>query len=206
MQADAESTASDKRSTWHASPCTDVLLALGSAHDGLDQAEVSRRLELHGPNRLAEAPPPSLLTRLARQFNNLLLIVLMVAAVVTVAIGHWIDGGVIAAVVVLNALIGFVQEGKAERALQAIRHLLSPHAVVLRGGRQHDIDAADLVPGDIVLLASGDSIPADLRLLQARNLRVDESALTGESVPVDKATDPVAADAWQLPDRCLLRW
>jgi magnesium-transporting ATPase (P-type) len=195
LEADAESTASDKRSTWHASPCTDVLLALGSAHDGLDQAEVSRRLELHGPNRLAEAPPPSLLTRLARQFNNLLLIVLMVAAVVTVAIGHWIDGGVIAAVVVLNALIGFIQEGKAERALQAIRHLLSPHAVVLRDGRQHDIDAADLVPGDIVLLASGDSIPADVRLLQARNLRVDESALTGESVPVDKETGPVAADA-----------
>ncbi|MDP3611107.1 MAG: cation-transporting P-type ATPase, partial [Rubrivivax sp.] len=92
MQADAESTAPDKRSIWHASPCTDVLLALGSAPDGLDQAEVSRRLELHGPNRLAEAPPPGLLARLVRQFNNLLLIVLMVAAVVTVAIGHWIDG------------------------------------------------------------------------------------------------------------------
>ena len=195
MHADAESTTPDKRSTWHASPCTDVLLALGSTPEGLDQAEVGRRLKLHGPNRLAEAPPPSLLTRLARQFNNLLLIVLMVAAAVTIAIGHWIDGGVIAVVVVLNALIGFVQEGKAERALQAIRHLLSPHAVVLRAGRQHDIDAADLVPGDIVLLASGDSIPADVRLLQARNLRVDESALTGESVPVDKATDAVPAEA-----------
>jgi magnesium-transporting ATPase (P-type) len=93
---------------------------------------------------------------------------------------------VIAAVVVLNALIGFVQEGKAEKALQAIRHLLAPHAVVLRDGRQHEIDAADLVPGDVVLLASGDSLPADVRLLQARNLRVDEAALTGESVPVDK--------------------
>lgn len=168
LEAEAVLTTQDKRNNWHACESTDVLLALSSGPYGLDQAEVSARLKMHGPNRLAEAPPPGLLARFARQFNNLLLIVLMVAAVVTVAIGHWIDGGVIAAVVVLNALIGFVQEGKAERALQAIRHLLSPHAVVLRDGRQHDIDAADLVPGDIVLLASGDSIPADVRLLQAR--------------------------------------
>ena len=195
MHADDRSTPQDQRSNWHASESAEVLLALDSGPHGLDQAEADRRLKMHGPNRLTEAPPPGLLARLARQFNNLLLIVLMVAAVVTVAIGHWIDGAVIAAVVVLNALIGFVQEGKAERALQAIRHLLSPHAVVLRDVRQHDIDAADLVPGDIVLLASGDSIPADVRLLQARNLRVDESALTGESVPVDKETSPVAADA-----------
>ncbi|HWS75602.1 MAG TPA: HAD-IC family P-type ATPase, partial [Quisquiliibacterium sp.] len=149
----------------------------------------------HGPNRLAEARPAGLLVRLARQFNNLLLYVLMAAAAVTGLMGHWVDAGVILAVVVLNAVIGFVQEGKAEKALQAIRHLLSPHAVVLRHGREHDIAAADLVPGDIVLLASGDSLPADVRLLQARNLRVDESALTGESVPVDKRPEPVPAGA-----------
>ena len=195
MQIEAGSSTQAQHRQWHASEGAEVLLALGSGPQGLDQAEVRRRLKMHGPNRLSEVPPPGLLARLVRQFNNLLLIVLMVASVVTVAIGHWVDGAVIAAVVVLNALIGFVQEGKAERALQAIRHLLSPHAVVLRDGRQHDIDAADLVPGDIVLLASGDSLPADVRLLQARNLRVDESALTGESVPVDKDTGPVAADA-----------
>jgi magnesium-transporting ATPase (P-type) len=180
---------------WHASEPTVVLHAMGTSAHGLAQSEADRRLKVHGPNRLSEAAAPSLFTRLARQFNNLLLIVLMVAAAITAAMGHWIDSGVIAAVVVLNALIGFVQEGKAERALQAIRHLLSPHAVVLRDGRQHDIDAAELVPGDIVLLASGDSLPADVRVLQARNLRVDESALTGESVPVDKQTDPVGPDA-----------
>jgi magnesium-transporting ATPase (P-type) len=180
---------------WHASETSTVLQALGTAPHGLDTGEVARRLEAHGPNRLAQAPTPGVLTRLARQFNNLLLIVLMVAAAVTAAMGHWIDSGVIAAVVLLNALIGFVQEGKAERALQAIRHLLAPRAVVLRDGRQHDVDAAGLVPGDVVLLASGDSLPADVRLLQARNLRVDESALTGESVPVDKHADPVEADA-----------
>ena len=180
---------------WHTAEATAVLQALGTGAQGLDPAEVERQLETCGPNRLLEAPPPGLLASLLRQFDNMLLIVLMIAAGVTAAMGHWIDSGVIAAVVLLNALIGFVQEGKAERALQAIRHLLAPHAVVIRGGTQHDIDAAGLVPGDIVLLASGDSLPADVRLIQARNLRVDESALTGESVPVNKDTAPVAVDA-----------
>ena len=182
-------------SPWHASDTPAVLQALSTATHGLDTAEAVRRLKEHGLNRLAEAPTPGALTRFARQFDNLLLIVLMAAAAVTAAMGHWIDSGVIAAVVLLNALIGFVQEGKAERALQAIRHMLAPHAVVLRDGRQHDVDAAGLVPGDVVLLASGDSLPADVRLLQARNLRIDESALTGESMPVDKHIDPVDAAA-----------
>ncbi len=185
----------DSPTPWHALGADETLHALDARLHGLSQAQARERLERHGPNRLAETPPPGLLRRLARQFDNLLLYVLMAAAVVTAAMGHWVDTGVILAVVVLNAVIGFVQEGKAEKALQAIRHLLSPHAVVLRDGRQHDIDAADLVPGDVVLLASGDSLPADVRLLQARNLRVDESALTGESVPVDKRVDAVAADA-----------
>jgi len=190
----------DTQTHWHASEASQALQALDTGPQGLTQAEVSRRLKTYGQNRLADPDPPGLLARLARQFNNLLLIVLMVAAAVTAVMGHWIDSGVIAVVVVLNALIGFIQEGKAERALKAIRHLLAPHAVVLRDGRQHDIDAADLVPGDIVLLASGDSLPADVRLLQARNLRVDESALTGESVPVDKNTDRVDVGA-TLGDR-----
>ena len=180
---------------WHALGADEALRALDARLHGLTQAQARERLARHGPNRLAEVKPPGAWVRLARQFDNLLLYVLMAAAAVTALMGHWVDTGVIAAVVVLNAVIGFVQEGKAEKALQAIRHLLSPHAVVLRDGRQHDIDAADLVPGDVVLLASGDSLPADVRLLQARNLRVDESALTGESVPVDKRVEPVAADA-----------
>jgi magnesium-transporting ATPase (P-type) len=180
---------------WHALSADESLRRQGAGPHGLAEAEVAARRARHGPNRLAEAAPPSPLQRLARQFNNLLLYVLMAAAAVTAALGHWVDSAVIAVVVVLNAIIGFIQEGKAEKALQAIRHLLAPHAVVLRDGRQHDCDAADLVPGDIVLLASGDSVPADVRLLQVRNLRIDESALTGESVPVDKRADAVAADA-----------
>jgi magnesium-transporting ATPase (P-type) len=180
---------------WHTLDADEALRALGTQVHGLSSDEARARLARYGPNRLAEVKPPSAWVRLARQFNNLLLYVLMAAAAVTALMGHWVDAGVIMAVVVLNAVIGFVQEGKAERALQAIRHLLAPHAVVLRDGRQHDVDAAELVPGDIVLLASGDSLPADVRLLQARNLRIDEAALTGESVPVDKRVEPVAADA-----------
>lgn len=188
---------------WHACPASDVLQALRSGPHGLDHVEFARRLEAHGPNRLPETKPPSALARFVRQFNNLLLIILLLAAAVTAAMGHWVDSGVIAAVVLLNALVGFVQEGKAERSLQAIRHLLSPHAVVLRDGRQHDVDAADLVPGDVILVASGDSLPADVRLLQARNLHVDESVLTGESVPVAKTSDPVSRDAAIGDRRCM---
>ncbi len=180
---------------WHARQAEEALLELDSTADGLTHEQAAQRLLRYGPNRLDEAKPASVWQRVLRHLNNVLLYVLIAAALVTGLMGHWVDTFVIIAVVVLNVAIGFVQEGKAEKALQAIRHLLAPHAVVLRDGRQQDIDAADLVPGDVVLLASGDSLPADVRLLQARNLRIDEAALTGESVPVDKQVDAVADDA-----------
>ncbi|MGY8818180.1 MAG: cation-transporting P-type ATPase [Pseudomonadales bacterium] len=180
---------------WHACEADETLRELESSATGLTRQSVEERLSRHGANRLDEAKPASVLQRLMRHLNNVLLYVLIAAAVVTGLMGHWVDTFVILVVVVLNVAIGFVQEGKAEKALQAIRHLLAPHAVVLRDGHQQDIDAAELVPGDVVLLASGDSLPADVRLLQARNLRIDESALTGESVPVDKQVDTVADDA-----------
>jgi len=180
---------------WHARQAEEALLELDSTAAGLTHEQAAQRLLRYGPNRLDEAKPASVWQRVLRHLNNVLLYVLIAAALVTGLMGHWVDTFVIIAVVVLNVAIGFVQEGKAEKALQAIRHLLAPHAVVLRDGRQQDIDAADLVPGDVVLLASGDSLPADVRLLQARNLRIDEAALTGESVPVDKQVDAVADDA-----------
>lgn len=180
---------------WHTLPAEEALRQLESNPRGLSASEAAERLQRHGPNQLPEPPTPGTLQRLLRQFNNLLLYVLMGAAFITALMGHWVDTGVILAVVVLNAVIGFVQEGKAEKALKAIRHLLAPHAVVLRDGHAHDIAASALVPGDVVLLSSGDSLPADVRLLQSRNLQIDEAALTGESVPVAKRLEAVPADA-----------
>lgn len=152
---------------WLAQSAEQALQHLASEREGLNADEVEHRQRLHGANRLPEPPAAGLFARLLRQFNSLLLYVLMAAALVTALIGHWVDAFLIGAVVLVNALIGFVQEGKAEKALQAIRHLLSPHAVVLRDGHQHDVDAAELVPGDIVLLASGDSLPAGVVELRA---------------------------------------
>jgi P-type E1-E2 ATPase len=113
------------------------------------------------------------------QFNNILLYVMLGAAAITALLGHWVDTGVLLAAVMINAIIGFIQEGKAEAALDAIRGMLSPHAIVIRDGNRYEIDAAELVPGDLVVLGSGDRVPADLRLISVKDLRVDEAALTG---------------------------
>lgn len=166
----------------------EALSRLDSRSEGLNQEEAARRLEEHGPNRLPEEKPPHPLVRFARQFHNVLIYVLLTAAVITALMGHWLDTSVIAGVAVLNALIGFIQEGKAESALAAIRKMLSVSAVVVRDGEKLQIPAEDLVPGDIVLLTSGDRVPADLRLLESRNLLIDESSLTGESHPAAKDT------------------
>ncbi len=128
---------------------------------------------------------------------------LLVAGVVTLLLEDYIDAGVIIGVVLVNALIGFIQEGKAEQALEAVKAMLANRATVLRDGERHEIDAALLVPGDIVLLESGTRVPADLRLLREKNLRINEAALTGESVPVEKGTAAVAADAAVADRSCM---
>ena len=171
---------------WHAVGADEALQALNSTHQGLSDEEAAARLAAHGSNRLPAPPPPSRLRRLALQFHNLLIYILLIAGMLTLALGHWIDAGVIFGVVVINALIGYLQEGKAEDAMATIRAMLSPHATVLREGHYTELDAADIVVGDLILLQAGDRVPADLRLLSAHRLRIDESALTGESVPVDK--------------------
>jgi magnesium-transporting ATPase (P-type) len=134
------------------------------------------------------------------QFHNILIYVLLGAAVITAFLAHWVDMCVILAVVIVNAVIGFLQEGKAEKAMDAIRQMLAPHASVLRDGERRSVEGDLLVPGDIVLLEAGDKVPADLRLLQAHGLSMQEAILTGESVPVQKHTAPVAAAA-PLGDR-----
>ncbi len=180
---------------WHALSATETLTARQTAATGLSAAEAARRLQEHGPNRLTPPKKRGPLVRFLLQFHNVLIYVLLGAAVVTALLGRWVDTGIIFAVVAINALIGFIQEGKAEKSLDAIRKMLSLHAAVVRDGQRQAIDAAALVPGDIVLLASGDKVPADLRLFETRNLRIEEAALTGESAPVEKSPDAVAADA-----------
>jgi magnesium-transporting ATPase (P-type) len=169
-----------------------VLTDLGvDPERGLVAAEVRTRLDRFGPNRLPDERRRGPLARLAAQFNNPLILVLIVAGVVTALLEHYLDAAVILGVVVINAVIGFVQEGRAEGALEAVRAMLATRATVLREGQRHEVDATDVVPGDVVLLESGDRVPADLRLFRVHNLRVEESALTGESVPSEKSTNPV---------------
>jgi magnesium-transporting ATPase (P-type) len=188
---------------WHHATHDDALKHLAADPSGLSQSEAEARLKQHGPNRLPEPPRRSALMRLLLQFHNILIYVLLGCAVVTAFLNHWIDTGVILAVVIANAVIGFLQEGKAEKAMEAIRHMLAPHANVVRGGERHSIEGEALVPGDIVLLEAGDKVPADLRLLTAHGLSVQEAVLTGESVPVDKHVEPVAEDA-PLGDRACM--
>ena len=189
----------------HALDPADCLAALEASPAGLTSSEAARRLAEHGPNRLPEVRGRGPVLRFLMQFHNVLIYVLIGAAVVTGALQHWVDTGVILAVVLANAVIGFVQEGKAEAAMAAIRGMLAPHAAVLREGRRISVDGADLVPGDIVLLEAGDKVPADLRVLEARGLAAQEAILTGESVPVEKGQAPVAADA-ALGDRRSMLW
>src|SRR5262249_11214220 len=166
-----------------------------SSEKGLDAGEASTRLQKYGPNRLPEGKKRGPFMRFLAQFNNILVYVLLGAGFVKLMLNLWVDAGIIFAVVILNALLGFIQEGKAEKALDSIRNMLSAEARVMRGGKTRMLPADQLVPGDVVLLESGDKIPADLRLLDAKNLRTEEAALTGESVPVDKTTDVVPANA-----------
>jgi len=182
-----------------------VLLALASRAQGLTQAEALKRLSAQGLNRLTPAKRRGPLLRFLLQFHNVLIYVLLAAAVVTALLAHWVDTSVIVGVVVINAIVGFIQEGKAEKAMDAIRRMLSAEATVLRGGKRELIAAESLVTGDIVLLQSGDKVPADLRLLHAKNLRIEEATLTGESAAVEKDAAPVAAQA-PLGDRTCMAY
>jgi magnesium-transporting ATPase (P-type) len=185
---------------WHGQGVEDVLAGLETSEQGLDGARVSERLERYGYNRLPPAQRTGPLKRFLLQFHNVLIYVLIAAAVGTAFLQHWVDTGVIIGVVLINAIIGFIQEGKAEQALDAIRNMLSPKALVLRDGQRHTLPADELVPGDVVFLQAGDKVPADLRLLRTHNMRIDEAMLTGESVAVDKQTEVVKEDA-DLGDR-----
>ncbi|GAB0150106.1 cation-transporting P-type ATPase [Marichromatium sp. PS1] len=188
---------------WHAFDADEILTRLDAPAAGLSGASAARRLAEHGPNRLPEGKQRGPWARFLAQFHDVLIYVLLVAGVVTALLQHWLDAGVILGVVLVNAIIGFVQEGKAEDALRAIRDMLSQHALVWRDGRLVTVEASDLVPGDLVQLQSGDKIPADLRLLKVKGLQIEEAALTGESVPVEKDIEPLASDAVLADRRCM---
>ena len=195
----------DNGQQWHCISAAEVLTRLDASASGLDAQEVLRRLEKFGPNVLRPPKVRSAWVRFFAQFHNVLIYVLLAAGVVTLLLGHVVDASVIVAVVAINAVIGFLQEGKAERALDAVRKLLSPQAMVMRDGTRFSIAAEDLVPGDMVFIQSGDRVPADLRLYQLRELTVDESMLTGESLAVRKQTGQVTADA-ALGDRLCMAY
>jgi magnesium-transporting ATPase (P-type) len=189
----------------HAKDCREVVQLLGTSKAGLSSAEAEARFKRYGPNQLTLRRGRSPLQRLLQQFHNLLIYLLLGAAGITALLQHWVDMGVIVGVVVVNALISFIQEGKAEQALAAIRRLLSLKAVVWRDQRQVLIPAEQLVPGDVVMLQSGDRVPADMRLFQVKNLRIEEASLTGESLPAEKDNAPVALQA-PLGDRSCMAY
>ncbi|WP_051278916.1 cation-transporting P-type ATPase [Chitinilyticum aquatile] len=192
------------RPDWHSLSTEAVLAELAcDVHRGLSRQEAVHRRASHGPNSLPEIARNPAWQRFLLQFHNPLIYVLLGAGAITTALRDYVDAGVIFGVVLINAVIGFIQEGKAERALDAVRTMLPQYATVLREGERHEIDAADLVPGDLVLIESGDRVPADLRLVRAKNLRLVEAALTGESLPVEKQLQPVPANAGLADRTCL---
>ncbi len=186
---------------WHRVATAEAYRLLESSSAGLTATEAQRRRTRYGANVLAEAPPRSALAILGAQFADLLILILLGAAVISGLIGDLADTIVIAAIVVLNAVIGFAQEFRAQRALAALKAMAAPSASVVRAGSTLSVPAADLVPGDVVILEAGRIVPADLRLVEVASLRVDESALTGESVPVDKIATVIDEEGVAVGDR-----
>ncbi len=191
------------RVDWHAVDSAEVERLLGTGGHGLTAAEAEARSARFGPNQLEEEPPPPAWSVFLRQFRSPLIFILLVALAVTIGLGEYLDASVIAVVLALNAVISFTQERRAEGAVRALMQLVVAHARVVRDGRDLEIDSRDLVPGDVVLLESGARIPADLRLVGANALQVDESLLTGESVPVTKSVDPVEPEVGLADRHCM---
>ena len=176
---------------WYQQETEEILRSLETSLDGLPEAEAGSRLEKYGPNKLADDVKTGRLKIILNQFRSPLIFILLIAGAITLVLGEYIDTGVILAVVLLNAVIGYVQEFKAEESMKALKKMVQSRTTVIRGGKEKEVDTETLVPGDVVLIASGDRVPADLRLMKTIELRVDEAALTGESVPVEKSPSAI---------------
>jgi P-type Ca2+ transporter type 2C len=191
---------------WHTLTSTEVVERLDTRpRDGLRDDEASSRLDRYGPNRIQEVRAARWYEVFGRQFTDVLILILLAAAVVSFAVGEIADAVTILVIVVLNGILGFVQEWRAEQALEALRSMLSPTCTVLRGGRQVEIERVGLVPGDVIVLEIGDQVPADVRLIESVGLKIDESALTGESASVAKGVEAVMADT-HLAERSSMAW
>ncbi len=190
----AQVKSSQPTATYHSREASEVLSALNSNRRGLTPAEVSRRLAEFGPNELVEKHKISPWAIFLEQFKNLLIIILLVAVVLSAVLGEVADAVVIFAIVLFAAVLGFLQEYRAERAMEALKRMASPTATVLRDGQEVEIPSRELVPGDVILLRTGDHTPADARLLEAVNLKLEEAPLTGESQPVEKMTAPLSQE------------
>lgn len=186
---------------WHAFSPQEALEHLQVREQGLTAQEAAERLANYGPNQLLEAPRPGFLQMLWGQINNFVVILLIVASLISALLGDYLESSAILAIVILNAVLGLLQERRAEEALAALKKLAAPDAHVLRDGRRVTIPARELAPGDLVFLEAGNYVPADLRLLEAVNLRVEEASLTGESVPVQKNAATVLEKNVPLGDR-----
>jgi magnesium-transporting ATPase (P-type) len=189
---------------WYALTEADVLKICRSSAEGLGSEEVSVRLKENGLNRLPKPQGRRWYMRLWAHINNMLIWIMVVSSLIAALLGHGIDAAVIVLVIIVNTIIGYLQEGKAEKALEAIQSMVSPRATVSRDGKRATIDAEQIVPGDVVLLEAGDRIPADMRLIASKSLRIEEAALTGESVPVDKSTMAVPANTILAERTCMV--
>ncbi|HJW82894.1 MAG TPA: HAD-IC family P-type ATPase, partial [Anaerolineae bacterium] len=192
----------DPQTAWHSRPIEHVVSQLRThPENGLTSAEAARRLQQTGHNELREQPPVPFWKKVVDQLNSFVVILLIAASVVSALLGDTIEAVVIMAIVVLNAVLGVVQESRAEQALAALKKMAAPDAVVIRDGHRQRIPARELAPGDVVLLEAGNFVPADLRLIESANLKIEEASLTGESVPVVKRASEVIDEKLALGDR-----
>jgi Ca2+-transporting ATPase len=187
---------------WHSQAIPQVAHELTThIQNGLSESIVAARAQEHGPNELDEPPRPTWLKRILDQLKSFVVILLVVASLVSAALGDWVEAAAIMAIVVLNAVLGVIQEGKAEEALASLKKMAAPEAHVIRDGHRMSVPARELVPGDLALLEAGNLVPADVRLVESINLKVDESALTGESVAVQKHAERILKPEVGLGDR-----
>ncbi|MBI4460619.1 MAG: HAD-IC family P-type ATPase, partial [Acidobacteria bacterium] len=193
--------AKETTTLWHTLSSEDTFSRLASAPHGLSGAEAARRLAQYGPNELQAAQPFSPWKLLFEQFKNILILILLIATALSGLLGHFVEAIAITVIVLFAVLLGFVQEYRAERAMEALRQMAAPTARIIRDDEEREVPARDLVPGDVVLLRAGDKVPADARLHEAVNLKLDESSLTGESVPVGKHAAPLPAPDLGVGDR-----